>query len=143
MKYSSLISQEHGPTCDAVVHGSIVDVRGEEDIGGLAFSLYSLEIDEVLKGTLASSSVLLEEDASQPVSVGQTGFFFLHRKLDRPAYFRLINSQGALLTEGSKVVASNNERTWLQDIELLSPEQLRVRVIHAIEAGAVLASPQL
>jgi hypothetical protein len=119
---------------DAIVQGTVVAIEpgrtvGEESGNPVQFQQVTIQVEEVLAGSLPEREILLEEGFGIPPvnsEMGDTGFYFIHLKLDSPKttpYYRLVNTQGRFLEADGKVLGSNDESSWVDSLEELSPQE--------------------
>ncbi|HPZ68456.1 MAG: hypothetical protein KBG78_06890 [Dermatophilaceae bacterium] len=119
-------------TVTAVAPGRAVGPSASEQI---RFREVTIRVDEVVRSTASTpASVLVEEEGwlASGVgytmndigwsAVGDTGYFFLHQKSDRPGAYRLTASNGrALIAGGAVRVSGEDHSPWPQGV---GPDQL-------------------
>lgn len=108
---------------DAVVRATVVSLTPGPVVGSsdmpLQLSQATLQIDEVISGSLPSKSAVLEEDGvlySRLSKAGDHGIYFLVLKRSEGIY-RLASSQGRFLDASGGVESSNDEVAWTRKIE--------------------------
>lgn len=130
-------------TAVAVEPGRVV---GSEDVQR-QFTQVTIRVDEVFFGTPPGDKVLLEEWWATPEegsAKDDTGIYFLHLKREATdvPYYRLVSSQGRFLATGDDIVASNDEMTWVQELEgALTPEELEAKVKEVVAEATESPSP--
>lgn len=131
---------------DAIVEGNVISVEPGRTIGGAPgeepagqFTLVTLKIDRVLYGSVLGDTIQLEEGFGIPPensNEGDSGIYFVHlkqEKTDQP-YYRFINSQGGFVeSDDGKVIASNDEMSWVKDLESLTFVEFEQEVEAAID----------
>jgi hypothetical protein len=131
-------------TSDLVLTGTVQKVEpgrvvGEGD-GAIEFGQVTLSIDRVLFGRTDATTVVLEEyglEFGHDSQVGDHGVYFLHQKTDAPQFYRIVNTQGRFLDDGSGgLAAPDDEADWVKAIERESLFQLEADVQAAAVAVA-------
>lgn len=106
---------------DLVIRGTVLAIKpgrtfsGES--GGVAFFEVSVGVDMVLRGTFTEATIDLEVDnglfpeidtgrGAWPIEGTQT-VLFLHQKVDRPAFWRPVSSQGAYTIQSGSLIAAD------------------------------------
>lgn len=136
---------------DAVIEATVTKVGpgrvvGGGDSGALQLTLIVVNVDSVLSGKMQSDTVFVEDDftPANQVAPGDTTYMFLHLKDDNTSvqYYRLVSSQGRFIVRDGSVLASNEEDSWIQDLERLSPEEFVDQVNQAIASTSGQAVTQ-
>lgn len=134
------VPRRHGERPDLVFRGTVTAVAPGRAVGPSAseqirFREVTIRVDEVVRSTASTpASVLVEEEGwlASGVgytmndigwsAVGDTGYFFLHQKSDRPGAYRLTASNGrALIAGGAVRVSGEDHSPWPQGV---GPDQL-------------------
>ena len=145
--------EEMVATSDAVIEGTVLSAEPGRVVGSdsdpVQFVQLNLKVDELLFGKLPvlgkDQTIMLEESAGsvegsgdlQGVygsAAGDHGIYFLGWKDETPFYY-LINSEGRFLVQDGKVVALNKLDEWALDLERLSPDALKSRILEAADAA--------
>lgn len=128
-------------TSDLVAEGTVVDVREGRVVGPVDAPLQLMEVtlrvDRIWRGSYSSDEIILEDDGvSAGLSqVGDHGTYFLHLKTDSPKgqpYYRLLNSQARFLEVDGRITASNDDSSWVRDLEQLSAQEFKDRLNEAL-----------
>ncbi len=137
---------------EVIVMGRVTDVAPGRIVGAttnpddpeavLRLQNVTLQVDAVLKGTIPSNQIMLEEE---PFDVegfsrysasaeGDQGFYFLEYVEDLPPpFFRVVNSQGRFLVRDGKVVTSDTEEAgWRRVLSRISPDELRELIVSEV-----------
>ncbi len=138
--------EEMVETSQLIVAGKVVEVKAGRTVGpaddpegAIQFQEGTLQVDEVLKGSLPSNSLILEEEpdgieGEGGSKAGDMGVYFLVAKQDRPSVFVPINSQGKLLIRDGQIVASDPDASWVEEVNNWTPEEL---VLFILTEGGV------
>jgi len=123
--------EELSAASDVIIHGTVTSVVPGRELE--AYQVYEVDVQvaEVVAGSFKGDTIVFEEVPGFPdvtTKEGDNGYFFLHFKNDGSDTYRLVSSQGRILTDSGKVVASNDEMSWMRDLEGLSTQELAQRV---------------
>ena len=150
---------------EVIVIGHVTDVASGRIVGPttdpddpeavLRLQNVTLQVDEVVKGTIPSNQIKLEEEPFDVVGFsrysasaeGDQGFYFLEDVEDLPPpFFRVVNSQGRFLVRDGKVVTSDSEEAgWRRVLSRMSPDELRELIVSIVSEqprGATSSSGQ-
>lgn len=128
-------------TSGAVVEGEITALVPGRTMtlppdGKTEFSEATLRVVDILAGT-APKEIVLEEDGilAAKSEVGDRGIYFIVQKKDRPAYYRLVNSQGRYhVDDAGKLHGSNPSDELVQALEGLGYDGLKTATLEVAAA---------
>lgn len=129
-------------TSDLVIRGTVQRIEPGRILGdgdaAIQVAQVTLSVGRILFGETATSIVMLEEyglERGHPSLRGDVGVYFLHRKTDAPDFYRLVNSQGRFLEDGTGgLVAIDDGAAWVRALEGRSLSQLERGVEDAARA---------